>query len=455
MKKDILMIHPWIYDFAAYDFWIKPMGLLYWTAVLRNNGHNLQVMDCLNPFHPDIYNERSLQLPKRKHVGRGKYPKERINKPDVLKDFPRRFYRYGITPSLYREELKKLQRPDLIMVTSMMTYWYPGVYDAIELARDTFQGVPVILGGSYVSLCPDHAMRSGADVTIGIVTHEKICAILGDLLGGPLIFKPKNDNLDSWPYPAYDLLPYLDQVPLLTSRGCPFRCGYCASHLLYPGFVQRDPDKVYEEIVFWHRRYNIRHFSFYDDALLFNQNDLIVPLLQNLIESRLSCKFHCPNGLHVRYISEDLGRMMFQAGFRTIRLGFETSDPLLQSQTGGKVSNMELKNAIRNLKKAGYQGRDIGVYLLCGLPDQKASEVYDSIRFVCECGAKPVIAEFSPIPGTPLWEEAVRVSPYPIDREPLFQNKTLLPCQSSDLTYEMYQGLKRMARESLPDDTTD
>jgi radical SAM superfamily enzyme YgiQ (UPF0313 family) len=124
-------------------------------------------------------------------------------------------------------------------------------------------------------------------------------------------------------------------------------------------------------------------------------------------------------------------------------------------QTGGKVSGGELQNAIRYLKKAGYPGRDIGVYLLCGLPGQKAEEVYESIRFVQEIGAKAVIAEFSPIPGTELWEEALRVSPYPIDEEPLFQNNTLLPCRSADLDYEMYQRLKRTARASIFFDSSD
>jgi radical SAM superfamily enzyme YgiQ (UPF0313 family) len=333
-----------------------------------------------------------------------------------------------------------------------MTYWYPGVFAAIGIVRDAFPDVPIVLGGNYVALCPEHALRSGVDVTIGIETNETVCAILGNLLGESLRFQPDDGDPDSWPYPAYDLLPYLDQVPVSTSQGCPYHCSYCASQLLHPRFIQRDPHKVFDEILFWHRTFGIRHFSFYDDALFVYPEKLIKPLLKRLIKSGLSCQFHCPNGLHVRHISEELSRLIFQSGFKTIRLGFETSDPVRQAQTGGKVTGQELRNAIRYLKKAGYQGRDIGVYLLCGLPGQKAAEVLESIRFVRECGARSIIAEFSPIPGTQLWEEAVRVSPYPIEKEPLFQNNTLLPCQSVDLDYGMYQSLKRSARENLPDD---
>jgi len=52
MSKKILLINPWIYDFAAYDFWIKPLGLLYLGAILRQNRHEIHFIDCLDPYHP-------------------------------------------------------------------------------------------------------------------------------------------------------------------------------------------------------------------------------------------------------------------------------------------------------------------------------------------------------------------------------------------------------------------
>ncbi len=138
---------------------------------------------------------------------------------------------------------------------------------------------------------------------------------------------------------------------------------------------------------------------------------------------------------------------MFRAGFRTIRFGFETASKRRQTDTGGKITNEETKAAVAYLLEAGYNGKDIGMYILCGLPDQSASEVRDSINFVRSCGAKPVIAEFSPIPGTPIWKEAVQASPYDIEKEPLYHNNTLLPCRGKDFTYETYRGLINLARK--------
>jgi len=162
----------------------------------------------------------------------------------------------------------------------------------------------------------------------------------------------------------------------------------------------------------------------------------------------LNLSFHCPNGLHLREITHEVSRLMFRAGFRTIRFGFETSSIRRQAETGGKITNDETVAAIGHLRNAGYRSREIGLYILCGLPGQSAPEVHESIVFIKSLGARPVIAEYSPIPGTSLWEESISVSPYNIGEEPLFQNNTLLPCRSEKLTYEMYRKLKDETRES-------
>jgi radical SAM superfamily enzyme YgiQ (UPF0313 family) len=233
----------------------------------------------------------------------------------------------------------------------------------------------------------------------------------------------------------------------MASRGCPYSCSYCASGLLSDRFRRRDPIRVTDEIEHWYLRLGIRDFSFYDDALLVDPSGMAIPLLNELIRRNLPISFHCPNGLHLRDITPEVGNLMFRAGFKTIRFGFESSDRLRQTSTGGKVDNQELMDAVHHLKRAGYPNDAIGVYVLCGLPGQSAQEVRESIRFVRSGGARPIITEYSPIPGTGLWDEALNASPYPIADEPLFQNNTLLPCRNDSLTYDMYQALKLMCRK--------
>lgn len=447
MTTKILLINPWIYDFSAYDFWNKPIGLLYLAAFLRKNGVEVFFLDCLDPRHADFRCARQGLMPKRKSTGEGTYLRQIIPKPTPLKGIPRKYYRYGMTPDRFLKCVKSIPVPDIVMMTSMMTYWYPAVFEMVRLVHQTFPAVPVVLGGNYVTLCPEHASKSGAEFILTGQAESTIPVLLKSLYHQDMRFLPDHNDLDTYPYPAFDLIPHPDQVPIMASRGCPYDCSYCASRLINDRFRRRDPIRVVDEIEHWHTRLNINHFSFYDDALLIDPDNMAIPLLKELIRRNLPVQFHCPNGLHLRDITPELGNLMFKAGFRTIRFGFETSDGLRQRSTGGKVDNLNLIDAAAHLTRAGYRNDAIGVYLLCGLPGQSVEEVMESIRFVQSCGARPIIAEYSPIPGTGLWKEALDSSPYPIAQEPLFQNNTLLPCQNDSLTYAMYQSLKLMCRK--------
>ena len=442
MSKNILLINPWIYDFAAYDFWLKPLGLLYLGGLLRANRHRISYIDCLDPYSFQML-QRHGKAPRRHAHGHGSFFRRVIQKPECLNMLPRSYCRYGIDPDVFRTELRRYSDSDLVLVTSMMTYWYPGVFDAIQIIKEELPGVPVVLGGKYASLCYDHAVRlSRADYVIQGRGEKKILHLLRDYFYEEVYFDPPEDDLDALPYPAFDLITKLDQVPIMTSLGCPYRCTYCSSYLFNPKFLRRDPLKVADEIEHWQKNYGVKDFSFYDDALLVDSAGMMIPLLGEIRKRNLSCRFHCPNGLHLRELDADLSRLLYDSGFKTIRFGFETADFLMQKDTGGKVRNEELLKAVIHLKNAGYQTNDIGIYLLCGIPGQKEADVTHSIDFILECGAKPVLAEYSPIPGTKMWHDALSASPFDIENEPLYHNNSILSCRNDDLSYEAYSRLK-------------
>ena len=166
-------------------------------------------------------------------------------------------------------------------------------------------------------------------------------------------------------------------------------------------------------------------FAFYDDALLVESHTHIGIILEELLRQNLKLRFHTPNALHVRGISSDIASLLHQAGFRTIRLGLETSDIKQHDELDGKVSEGEFERAVENLKKVGFTKKQIGTYILIGLPGQSVASVERTIKLVGIKGATPYLAEYSPLPHTPMWEKACFCSDYDIGSEPVFPNNTL------------------------------
>jgi radical SAM superfamily enzyme YgiQ (UPF0313 family) len=351
---------------------------------------------------------------------------------------------------LFLERLSSVGKPDVIGITSGMTYWYPGLFKTIEIIREIFQTVPIILGGIYATLCYDHAVKySGADIVFKGRDERQLFRIISELSDFEFAIPYSAFRIDEWSYPAFDLYPQLDYISILTSRGCPFHCSYCATPVFEGEFSRRDPFKVVEEIKYWTTRYSIQNITFYDDALLIKSSEHIIPILRELMRREVRCNFHTPNGLHIREIDRELAEVLFQSQFKTIRLGFETSNQAAQIETGGKADNQEFENAVKNLKRAGYLGEEIGVYIMVGLPGQRVGEVEESIAFVKEQGAKPIIVEYSPIPGTLLFEKAKQMSKFNLQDEPLFHNNSILPCQWEGFTLADFKRLK----ESIIDET--
>ncbi|NUM82309.1 radical SAM protein, partial [bacterium] len=87
MKRPaILLVNPYLYDFAAYDLWIKPLGLLYLGAVLGENGCDVTLLDALDRHHPDVLALQNRTHAKSKQYGDGYFFKETVEKPREFSD---------------------------------------------------------------------------------------------------------------------------------------------------------------------------------------------------------------------------------------------------------------------------------------------------------------------------------------------------------------------------------
>ncbi|UCG14579.1 MAG: cobalamin-dependent protein [Deltaproteobacteria bacterium] len=445
---NILLVNPWIYDFAAYDLWSKPLGLLLLAGFLRDFGYNLRLLDCLDVHDSRMKEIAGVKPATRRAFGAGKFYRMEVEKPAALANIDRTYYRFGITPEIFQERLLQGAEPDVILMTSTMTYWYPGVQETTRLLKAHFPRVPIVLGGIYATLCREHAARhSGADHVISGPAESRILEFVEKLTGHRSHRATRAKKPQTLPWPAYDLMNHLDYVCVLTSRGCPYHCPYCASDLLYPDFVRRNPNQVVNELEHWYQLFEVVDVAFYDDALLVDAGNHLLPMLAEIRARDLPLRFHTPNGMHLSVLSAAVCQALHDSCFKTVRLGLETADPGRQQKMGGKVKSRDFSAAMDNLTRAGFSPDQIGVYLLCGLPGQDPAEVSRSIRVVQDHGARPHLAEYSPIPGTRFWPEALRCSPYDIAGEPLFHNNSLLSCQSERFGFEELQRLKQLCRE--------
>ena len=151
----ILLINPWIEDFSAFDLWIRPLGLLRLGRLLIENGFKVSLFDCLSSM-----SGKFKKAPRRlAGFGCSHYEQEEIEKPDLLKFVPLRYKRFGISIEEFRQNIIR-EKPDLIIIGTIMTYWYTGSEKVISCCKELFPDTPVLMGGVYPQLCAEYAVTN-------------------------------------------------------------------------------------------------------------------------------------------------------------------------------------------------------------------------------------------------------------------------------------------------------
>jgi radical SAM superfamily enzyme YgiQ (UPF0313 family) len=440
MKPKIILINPWIYDFAAANMWARPLGLLRVAEYLSRFDIDMKLIDCTDPYRERRY-------------GMGNYPRQVIEKPDILESIPRYYARYGIAIEDFRNILMSHLPCDIILITSIMSYWYPGVQEVIKIVKSLSPDTPVVLGGIYATLYHKHAVEnSGADYVYKGYIDEAVAGFKPDPTDRNLqtiieSFGCKLKKTDP-PQAYYSLGLYQHYLfaPVLTAYGCPYKCSYCASSILFEGFLQREPSEVIREIEELYAM-GVTDFAFYDDALLAGAGSRLKVILEETLKSGLRVRFHCPNGIHARFIDAELASLMKKSGFTTIRLGLETLNAERQTSTGGKVTSDGLKSAVMTLKRFGFTKEHIGVYLMYGLPGQELEEVIEGVTFLKRLAVRIHLTEFSPIPGTSCWDELKIKGIINDDIDPLLTNNTVFTYLYSMYNLDALAELKLHVKE--------
>ncbi len=432
----ILLINPWIYDVASFDYWLKPMGLLILARRLKESGHELKLIDCLDRYDLDLV-QYTGKPTKSKWNGTGKFFFEKVEKPPQMSHIPRYFKRYGLPKALFEKKITDLKEsgfdPVCTFVTSAMTYWYPGPYEAIKIVKNILPNTKVFLGGNYANLMKEHSNYSGADY---VCKKSKMPEVL-DFLNSHGITIKENLKYQNDLIPLYELYNHpMSHLVFFTSLGCPYRCTYCATPFLQD-FIQEDPHRLVDAIDRYSSMYKVKNIAFFDDAILINHQKHFDQILQQLINIRLKQRgimVHIPNGIHAKLLTKHTADLMMEANVKTIKVALETINPSLQISTGGKVTNEDFYRALDILKTSGFTKDEISAFIMINLPGQgfkEAIEIHDVCR---KLKILPEINEYTPIPGTIDFQRVFSDNQLPIGFDPLLLNNTIL-------SYSWHKGL--------------
>jgi hypothetical protein len=310
--------------------------------------------------------------------------------------------------------------PNEIWISSIMTYWWESTRDVIHVCREVFPDAVFRVGGIYPTLIPEHGL---ANLGLKNPLH---------LQGRELDpFHPEQQNRDllvSATIPeANPLSLALDlyekdgigdsevggKLPeysiLTTSRGCPFKCAYCAANILNEGrrVWVREYELAYQEVKHLFSR-GIREFCFYEDNLLLGRDNFVnlLKLIADDPELR-GIKLHAPEGIEVRLLHREVTELMRRAGFEKIYFPLETINVKMQKEWQRTHTSMDkFFYALENTIAAGYKTRcqDLNCFVLFGLPDEDLQAVYDTVIFASSRVGSVIPMLFTPVPNTPMFE---------------------------------------------------
>ena len=288
---------------------------------------------------------------------------------------------------------------------SLFTRW---VWHAYGLAEH-LSGGPWLLvaGGAHATIRPEETLRHGFQVAITGEAEESLARLVASLEGrddvaqipGAVFRQPEGgigygppsrfvENLDALPPPylaqhLFDPRWYdpsgRETAPggILTSRGCPARCTFCANYVTGRAFRYRSAQNVTREINAWHEQCRIDYFPCWDDALTVNAARLAE--LCQAIDRDVRFAFAFGAITRANMVTPDLLRMMRRAGLSNVNFGVESGDDEILRKI---KKGLRTDQVVRALEWAKQEGLTTACNFMLGFPQETPTELESTLRFM-------------------------------------------------------------------------
>jgi radical SAM superfamily enzyme YgiQ (UPF0313 family) len=313
----------------------------------------------------------------------------------------------------------------------------PAAHALPELTRKIRQALPnalIVLGGPHISAFAADAMAE-VDADVGIVGEGELAleqVVLahrdgsgfghipglvwrdpsGEIITNPGVL-PFVEDLDSLPFPAYDLIdlpkywrfesmanvPPRRYVGMFSSRGCPYRCIYC--HKVFgKSFRAQSAARVIAEIEHYQRAYGVNDIEFYDDTFNYDPHRAI-EFCQSALQRNLKLKIAFPNAIRGDILTTEVVDALADAGLYYTACALESGTPRIQKYMG---KNLNIPRFLEGVEKLVKRRVFTYGYMMLGFPTETEEDLQRTIDVAC--GSKLHTASFftvTPFPGTELY----------------------------------------------------
>ena len=315
----------------------------------------------------------------------------------------------------------------------------PDAYLLPELSRGVRQALPgalIILGGPHISAFgPEGLEPTEADIAVNgegeVILEQIMRAFLeGDGFGGipglirrdasgEIVTNPGSipfiTDLDSLPFPAYDLLDMrlywrlrsFSQTPphrymaLMTSRGCPYHCAYC--HRIFgKRFRAQSAARIVDEIEHYVRTYKVKEIEIFDDIFNCDPNR-VVAFAEEIARRNLKLRLAFPNALRCDILTTETVEALASAGICYAACALESGSPRIQKAMGKRLNIPRFLEGVAMLAKHGVLTHG---FTMLGFPTETAAEMQQTIDVAC--GSRLHTATFftvTPYPNTRIHQD--------------------------------------------------
>lgn len=356
------------WDLSAVDTYCPPLGLLHLASYVREHGHDPYVIDA---------------------TGRGWAEKEVVD------------FALSLNPGIVGLSARTIN-----------------VYNASRIADglrgNGFTG-PIVLGGAHVTAVPvatlgrfssvDYAVIGEGELTLlelieALECGREIRDLEGvawrDSVGRPVVNppRPRIQDLDSLPFPAWDLLPNfpggyphnaletkrLPAASVITSRGCPGQCTFCDTSVFGSKVRQHSAEYTLRMIRHLRSTYGVRDLMFLDDNFLLDRKKLFA-VCDGMIKEEMGLTWYCMG--HAKLFTEDRLTRIRDAGCWFIELGIESGSDRILKIIRKKTTKAEVAEAVRHAREAGLKVKGNFIF---GFPTETRETLDETIDFARKIG---------------------------------------------------------------------